>query len=104
LAQVDLIPADLVTFYNIGEVTWADVGNGCLVDRYALSYPTSAPAALEALAALGPAAFTSAQLVSVQGLADAERRIVGSGSRTEIIHDDAELRAVARRVLADLVR
>ena len=29
LAQVSLIPADLVTFYDsIGDVTWADVGNG----------------------------------------------------------------------------
>ncbi|WND39929.1 SMI1/KNR4 family protein [Streptomyces sp. BB1-1-1] len=29
LAQASLIPADLVTFYDsIGDVTWADVGNG----------------------------------------------------------------------------
>ncbi|MFF3333732.1 SMI1/KNR4 family protein [Streptomyces sp. NPDC002888] len=33
LAQVDLVPADLVTFYDsIGDVTWADVGNGYFVD------------------------------------------------------------------------
>ncbi|MFJ6650850.1 hypothetical protein ACIQPS_35095 [Streptomyces sp. NPDC091290] len=33
LAQVSLVPADLITFYNsIGEVTWADVGNGYFVD------------------------------------------------------------------------
>ncbi|WP_399880091.1 SMI1/KNR4 family protein [Streptomyces sp. BBFR51] len=33
LAQVNFVPADLVTFYdNIGEVTWADVGNGYFVD------------------------------------------------------------------------
>ncbi|MFD5650162.1 MULTISPECIES: SMI1/KNR4 family protein [unclassified Streptomyces] len=33
LAQVSLVPADLVTFYDsIGEVTWADVGNGYFVD------------------------------------------------------------------------
>ncbi|MGV9929469.1 SMI1/KNR4 family protein [Streptomyces olivaceoviridis] len=33
LAQVSLIPADLVTFYdNIGDVTWADVGNGYFLD------------------------------------------------------------------------
>lgn len=33
LAQVDLVPADLVTFYDsIGAVAWADVGNGYFVD------------------------------------------------------------------------
>ncbi|RPF39274.1 hypothetical protein EDD92_9511 [Streptomyces sp. TLI_185] len=33
LAQVSLIPADLVTFYDsIGDVTWADVGNGYFLD------------------------------------------------------------------------
>ncbi|MEV5315835.1 SMI1/KNR4 family protein [Streptomyces sp. NPDC052610] len=34
LAQVsDLIPADLITFYgSIGDVTWADVGNGYFLD------------------------------------------------------------------------
>ncbi|MFJ4153013.1 SMI1/KNR4 family protein [Streptomyces galbus] len=33
LAQVSLVPADLVTFYDsIGKVTWADVGNGYFVD------------------------------------------------------------------------
>ncbi|TQE17863.1 SMI1/KNR4 family protein [Streptomyces ipomoeae] len=33
LAQVGIVPADLVTFYdNIGDVTWADVGNGYFVD------------------------------------------------------------------------
>ncbi|GAB2325586.1 SMI1/KNR4 family protein [Streptomyces griseoincarnatus] len=32
LAQVSLVPGDLVTFYeSIGEVTWADVGNGYFV-------------------------------------------------------------------------
>ncbi|MFE2626342.1 SMI1/KNR4 family protein [Streptomyces sp. NPDC059374] len=31
--SVSIVPADLVTFYNsIGEVTWADVGNGYFVD------------------------------------------------------------------------
>lgn len=36
LAQVSLVPADLVTFYNsISEVTWADVGNGYFVDSAA---------------------------------------------------------------------
>jgi hypothetical protein len=62
----------------------------------------SALAALHALAAIGPAAFTPAQLDRVRLLADGDRRVVGSGSHTEIIHDDMELRAVARRVLADL--
>ncbi|MDQ0578103.1 SMI1/KNR4 family protein [Streptomyces rishiriensis] len=33
LAQAGIIPADLVTFYDtIGDVTWADVGNGYFVD------------------------------------------------------------------------
>ncbi|WP_449349950.1 SMI1/KNR4 family protein [Streptomyces shaanxiensis] len=33
LAQVSLIPADLATFYDsIGDVTWADVGNGYFLD------------------------------------------------------------------------
>ncbi|MFE7236323.1 hypothetical protein ACFVAF_38115 [Streptomyces sp. NPDC057596] len=33
LAEVNLVPADLVTFYDsIGNVTWADVGNGYFVD------------------------------------------------------------------------
>ncbi|MET8959122.1 SMI1/KNR4 family protein [Streptomyces sp. NPDC004074] len=33
LAQASLIPADLVTFYDsIGDVTWADVGNGYFLD------------------------------------------------------------------------
>jgi hypothetical protein len=33
LAQVGIVPADLVTFYdNVGDVTWADVGNGYFVD------------------------------------------------------------------------
>ncbi|WP_405531620.1 SMI1/KNR4 family protein [Streptomyces canus] len=33
LAQAGLIPADLVTFYgSIGNVTWADVGNGYFLD------------------------------------------------------------------------
>ncbi len=32
LAQVGAVPADLVTFYDsIGDVTWADVGNGYFV-------------------------------------------------------------------------
>ncbi|MET8451279.1 SMI1/KNR4 family protein [Streptomyces sp. NPDC005209] len=33
LAQVSLISADLITFYDsIGDVTWADVGNGYFLD------------------------------------------------------------------------
>lgn len=34
LAQVSLVPADLVTFYeSIGDITWEDVGNGCFIDQ-----------------------------------------------------------------------
>ncbi|GAA4984661.1 hypothetical protein [Kitasatospora paranensis] len=64
----------------------------------------SALAALEALAALGPTAFTPARLERVRLLADGDRRIVGSGSHTEIIRSDEEFRAAARRVLAALMR
>ncbi|MET7429890.1 MULTISPECIES: hypothetical protein [Streptomyces] len=33
LAQAALIPADLVAFYDsVGDVTWADVGNGYFLD------------------------------------------------------------------------
>lgn len=33
LAQVSLVPAGLVTFYDsIGDITWADVGNGYFID------------------------------------------------------------------------
>lgn len=33
LTQVSLVPADLVTFYDsIGDVAWADVGNGYFID------------------------------------------------------------------------
>ncbi|MGC0383692.1 SMI1/KNR4 family protein [Streptomyces sp. SAI-129] len=36
LARLSIIPADLVTFYDsIGEITWADVGNGYFVDSAA---------------------------------------------------------------------
>lgn len=36
LAQVSVVPADLSTFYDsIGDVTWADVGNGYFVDSAA---------------------------------------------------------------------
>ncbi|UXY26089.1 hypothetical protein [Streptomyces sp. HUAS TT20] len=83
-------------------VTLTDLVDRVLPSAAPGAYLNSALAALEALAALGPAAFTPAQLGRVQMLADGERRVVGSGSHTEIIHDDMEFRAVARRVLADL--
>ncbi|MFI8240467.1 hypothetical protein ACIF83_24830 [Streptomyces sp. NPDC085866] len=62
----------------------------------------SALTALEALAALGPTAFTPTQLKRVQTLANGARRVVGSGIQTEIMHNDSEFRVVARRVLAEL--
>ncbi|MFI0965922.1 hypothetical protein ACH4S8_31685 [Streptomyces sp. NPDC021080] len=79
-----------------------------LVDRV---LPADAPgghlnpasAAVEALAAIGPAAFTQPQLDRVRLLADGEHRVVRWGSHTEIIHDDIKLRAAARSVLAGLV-
>ncbi|MFI9342119.1 hypothetical protein ACIG0D_12715 [Streptomyces sp. NPDC052773] len=68
------------------------------------AYPHSALPALEALAALGPGAFTPDQLARVRAIADGDRRVVGSGSHTRIVRDDEELRAVARRVPADPAR
>ncbi|WP_431968304.1 hypothetical protein [Actinacidiphila sp. bgisy160] len=78
-----------------------------LVDRVLASlapgaYAHSALAALKVLAALGPTAFTAAQLDRVRQLADGERRIVGSGTQIDIIRDDEEFRAAARTVLAGL--
>ncbi|MFF5781900.1 hypothetical protein ACFY7Y_33910 [Streptomyces virginiae] len=64
----------------------------------------SARNSLEALAALGPAAFTPARRERVRLLADGECRVIGSGSHTEIIRDDEEFRAAARTVLAGLTR
>ncbi|MFE1291512.1 HEAT repeat domain-containing protein [Streptomyces sp. NPDC058751] len=61
----------------------------------------SALPALDALAAIGPEAFTPAQRDRVRTVAHGDRRIVGSGSHTEIVHDDVELGARARRVLGD---
>jgi hypothetical protein len=66
------------------------------------SFARSAAAVLEALAALGPAAFTTAQLESVRDLADGDRRIVGSGRENRIILDDERFRAAARSVLQAL--
>ncbi|MFI2302021.1 HEAT repeat domain-containing protein [Actinacidiphila glaucinigra] len=66
------------------------------------AYLNSALTALKALAALGPTAFTPAQLERMRRLADGERRIVGSGIQIDIIRDDEEFRAAARTVLAGL--
>jgi hypothetical protein len=68
------------------------------------AYLNSALTGLEALTALGPKAFTATQLRRVRLLAEGDRRIVGSGSHTEIIHQDTELRAAARQVLTELTR
>jgi hypothetical protein len=78
-----------------------------LVDRILVSvvpgaYLNSALTALEALTALDPATFTPTQLTRVRLLADGDRRIVGSGSQTEIIHNDSGFRAAARRIVANL--
>ncbi|SNT47801.1 HEAT repeat domain-containing protein [Actinacidiphila glaucinigra] len=80
-----------------------------LVDRVLPSlepgaYLNSALAALKTLAALGPTAFTPAQLDRIRGLAEGERRIVGSGIQIDIIRNDEEFRAAARTVLAGLTR
>ncbi|MFD8078354.1 HEAT repeat domain-containing protein [Streptomyces sp. NPDC059718] len=80
-----------------------------LVDRVLPSlepgaYLNSALAALKTLAALGPTAFTAAQLDRIRRLADGERRIVGSGVQIDIIRGDEEFRGAARDVLAGLTR
>lgn len=85
-------------------ITLTDLVDRVLQTAQPGAYLNSALATLEALAALGPAAFTPTQLRHVQMLANGERRIVGSGSQTEIIRNDNEFRAVARRILANLAR
>ncbi|WP_158820737.1 MULTISPECIES: hypothetical protein [unclassified Streptomyces] len=87
----------------------AGVGLTDLTDRVLSSvapggYLHSALGALEALAALGPAAFTPGRLERVRLLADEDRRVIGSGTYVEIILDDEEFRAAARTVLAGLSR
>jgi len=66
------------------------------------SYAPSAAAVLEALAALGPTAFTAAQLDQVRDLADGDRRIVGAGLQNRIVLEDEHFRAAAREVLRTL--
>ncbi|MFB6824848.1 hypothetical protein ACFCXA_25095 [Streptomyces virginiae] len=51
-----------------------------------------------------PAAFTPARRERVRLVADGERRVIGSGSHTEIIRGDEEFRAAARTVPAGLTR
>ncbi|MEU9167103.1 hypothetical protein AB0D34_04775 [Streptomyces sp. NPDC048420] len=65
-------------------------------------YAPSASALLEAFVALGPKAFTAAQLDLIRDLADGDRRIVGAGLQDRIILDDERFRAEAREVLRTL--
>ncbi|WP_405452936.1 hypothetical protein OG350_33425 [Streptomyces achromogenes] len=58
-------------------------------------------AAVEALAALGPAAFTPALRERIRLLAEGDRRVIGSGLQTQLIHEDEEFRATVRRLLAE---
>ncbi|MEU2622092.1 hypothetical protein ABZ642_28865 [Streptomyces sp. NPDC007157] len=62
----------------------------------------SVSAVLKACVALGPTAFTDAQLALIRSLADGDRRIVGAGLQDQIIHDDEHFRAEAREVLRTL--
>jgi hypothetical protein len=62
----------------------------------------SASAVLKACVALGPTAFTDAQLDLIRKLADGDRRIVGAGLQDQIILDDEHFRAEARNVLRTL--
>ncbi|MET7692218.1 hypothetical protein ABZT06_30265 [Streptomyces sp. NPDC005483] len=66
------------------------------------SYARSASVVLKACVALGPTAFTDAQLDQIRDLADGDRRIVGSGLQDRIILDDERFRAEARKVLRTL--
>ncbi|WP_189263422.1 hypothetical protein [Streptomyces fuscichromogenes] len=66
------------------------------------SYGRSASAVLTACAALGPTAFTGAQLDVIRDLADGDRRIVGAGLQDRIVLDDEHFRAEARKVLRTL--
>ena len=66
------------------------------------TYARSASVVLKALVALGPAAFTAAQLDLVRELADGDRRVVGAGLQDRIILDDERIRVEARAVLQAL--
>ncbi|MEU9245479.1 hypothetical protein [Streptomyces sp. NPDC048385] len=66
------------------------------------SYARSASAVLKACAALGPTAFSDAQLDLIRNLADGDRRIVGAGLQDQIILDDERFRTDARKVLRTL--
>ncbi|WP_042430056.1 hypothetical protein [Streptacidiphilus anmyonensis] len=63
------------------------------------TYARSASTVLEALAALGPAAFTAAQLDLIRDLADGDRRMVGAGLQNRIILEDERFRDAARALL-----
>ncbi|WP_406171120.1 hypothetical protein [Streptomyces sp. NBC_00996] len=65
-------------------------------------YARSASALLEVFVALGPTAFTAAQLDLIRNLADGDRRVVGAGLQDRIILDDERFRAEAREVLRTL--
>ncbi|MFF4712554.1 hypothetical protein ACFY2V_14275 [Streptomyces eurythermus] len=60
-----------------------------------------ARAAVEALAALGPAALTPVLRERIRLLAEGDRRVIGSGLQTQLIHEDEEFRATVRRLSAD---
>jgi hypothetical protein len=66
------------------------------------SYARSVSVVLKACVALGPTAFTDAQLDLIRNLADGDRRIVGAGLQDRIILDDERFRAEARKVLRAL--
>jgi hypothetical protein len=78
-----------------------------LVDRVLAAarpgtYARSASAVLEALTALGPTAFTAAQLDLIRDLADSDRRVVSAGLQNRIILEDERFRDAARGVLRTL--
>ncbi|MFJ9564535.1 hypothetical protein ACIRQQ_31425 [Streptomyces fuscichromogenes] len=66
------------------------------------SYGRSASAVLKACVALGPTAFTDAQLDVVRDLADGDRRIVGAGFQDRIVLDDEHFRTEAHKALRTL--
>ncbi|MER6533124.1 hypothetical protein ACWDE0_02425 [Streptomyces sp. 900105755] len=66
------------------------------------SYARDASAVLKACVALGPTAFTHAQLDLLRDLADGDRRIVGAGPQNRIILADEHFRVEARNALRTL--
>ncbi|MFF7472730.1 hypothetical protein [Streptomyces sp. NPDC008092] len=109
LDDPELSPALVLALTSIcpGADTLGGLPRTTLADRVLAAvrpgwYARSASAVLKACAALGPAAFTDAQLDLIRDLADGDRRMVGAGLQDRIILDDEHFRTEARKVLRTL--